>query len=207
MGMIWFIMSEVMFFACFFGALLYARQLALPWLGGSWFGSGNPQRSVARLHQHLALQRSGNDRRRVRVDGSLGYSGAEYRHPADQRRHAHDCPSRPEGQPPRHPGHVPGHHGAARHRFHGLSGLRVQPCVLRTQPQAEHRHLRQHIFHADRVPRSACHHRRDHAVGHAGARTARTLHAARHFAFEATAWYWHFVDVVWLGLFIFVYWL
>ncbi len=28
-----------------------------------------------------------------------------------------------------------------------------------------------------------------------------------HFAFEAASWYWHFVDVVWLGLFIFVYWL
>ncbi len=28
-----------------------------------------------------------------------------------------------------------------------------------------------------------------------------------HFAFEAIAWYWHFVDVVWLFLFIFVYWL
>ena len=28
-----------------------------------------------------------------------------------------------------------------------------------------------------------------------------------HFAFEAAAWYWHFVDVVWLGLFVFVYWL
>ena len=27
-----------------------------------------------------------------------------------------------------------------------------------------------------------------------------------HFAFEGVAWYWHFVDVVWLGLFIFVYW-
>jgi cytochrome c oxidase subunit 3 len=29
----------------------------------------------------------------------------------------------------------------------------------------------------------------------------------RHFGFEAVAWYWHFVDVVWLFLFIFVYWL
>lgn len=28
-----------------------------------------------------------------------------------------------------------------------------------------------------------------------------------HFGFEAVAWYWHFVDVVWLALFIFVYWL
>ncbi|HQN42332.1 MAG TPA: cytochrome c oxidase subunit 3, partial [Pseudomonadales bacterium] len=26
-----------------------------------------------------------------------------------------------------------------------------------------------------------------------------------HFGFEAAAWYWHFVDVVWVGLFIFVY--
>ncbi|MFA7388103.1 MAG: cytochrome c oxidase subunit 3 [Thiohalobacteraceae bacterium] len=29
--------------------------------------------------------------------------------------------------------------------------------------------------------------------------------ADHHFGFEAVAWYWHFVDVVWLGLFVFVY--
>ncbi|MEN9760449.1 MAG: hypothetical protein RI906_275 [Pseudomonadota bacterium] len=29
----------------------------------------------------------------------------------------------------------------------------------------------------------------------------------RHFGFEAAAWYWHFVDVVWLGLYVVVYWL
>ncbi|MBV0933925.1 cytochrome c oxidase subunit 3 [Marinobacterium weihaiense] len=29
--------------------------------------------------------------------------------------------------------------------------------------------------------------------------------ARQHFGFEAVAWYWHFVDVVWLGLFLFVY--
>ena len=28
-----------------------------------------------------------------------------------------------------------------------------------------------------------------------------------HFGFEGAAWYWHFVDVVWLGLYIVVYWL
>jgi heme/copper-type cytochrome/quinol oxidase subunit 3 len=27
-----------------------------------------------------------------------------------------------------------------------------------------------------------------------------------HFGFEAAAWYWHFVDVVWLFLFITIYW-
>jgi cytochrome c oxidase subunit 3 len=31
--------------------------------------------------------------------------------------------------------------------------------------------------------------------------------ADHHFAFEAAAWYWHFVDVVWLLLFVLVYWL
>ena len=38
MGMVWFIFSEIMFFGAFFGALFYARTLALPWLGGE--GSG-----------------------------------------------------------------------------------------------------------------------------------------------------------------------
>jgi cytochrome c oxidase subunit III len=30
--------------------------------------------------------------------------------------------------------------------------------------------------------------------------------AERHFGFEAAAWYWHFVDVVWLFLFVAIYW-
>jgi len=29
----------------------------------------------------------------------------------------------------------------------------------------------------------------------------------QHFGFEGAAWYWHFVDVVWLGLYVVVYWL
>ena len=31
--------------------------------------------------------------------------------------------------------------------------------------------------------------------------------AEHHFGFQAAAWYWHFVDVVWLILFVVVYWL
>jgi cytochrome c oxidase subunit 3 len=31
--------------------------------------------------------------------------------------------------------------------------------------------------------------------------------ADKHFGFEGAAWYWHFVDVVWLGLYILVYWM
>jgi hypothetical protein len=35
----WFIFSEVMFFAAFFGALFYARALSVPWLGGEGHGA------------------------------------------------------------------------------------------------------------------------------------------------------------------------
>jgi cytochrome c oxidase subunit 3 len=34
-GMAWFIFSEVMFFGAFFGALFYARMISVPWLGGA----------------------------------------------------------------------------------------------------------------------------------------------------------------------------
>ena len=47
MGMAWFIISEVMFFAAFFGALFYARQMAIPWLGGE----GNNFYTNLLLHQ------------------------------------------------------------------------------------------------------------------------------------------------------------
>jgi len=35
----------------------------------------------------------------------------------------------------------------------------------------------------------------------------RDFNEHNHFAFEAVSWYWHFVDVVWLLLFVFVYWM
>jgi cytochrome c oxidase subunit 3 len=38
MGMMWFIFSEVMFFGAFFGALFYARAISVPWLGGEGHG-------------------------------------------------------------------------------------------------------------------------------------------------------------------------
>ena len=38
-------------------------------------------------------------------------------------------------------------------------------------------------------------------------RSVRRKHftATDHFGFEASSWYWHFVDVVWVFLFLFVY--
>ncbi len=42
-GMGWFIFSEVMFFAAFFGALFYVRMFAIPWLGGEGAKGGRSQ--------------------------------------------------------------------------------------------------------------------------------------------------------------------
>ena len=39
MGMLWFIFSEIMFFGAFFGALFYVRTYAVPWLGGEAHGA------------------------------------------------------------------------------------------------------------------------------------------------------------------------
>lgn len=44
MGMQWFIFSEVMFFSAFFGALFYVRNLAGPWLAGE--GGKSPEISI-----------------------------------------------------------------------------------------------------------------------------------------------------------------
>jgi cytochrome c oxidase subunit 3 len=38
MGMMWFIFSEVMFFGAFFGALFYTRTFSVPWIGGEGHG-------------------------------------------------------------------------------------------------------------------------------------------------------------------------
>lgn len=36
--------------------------------------------------------------------------------------------------------------------------------------------------------------------------SSHQLRATHHFGFEAAAWYWHFVDVVWLFLYVWLYW-
>jgi len=44
-GMVWFIFSEVMFFAAFFGALFYVRSFVVPWLGGVGTGALTNERT------------------------------------------------------------------------------------------------------------------------------------------------------------------
>ena len=73
--MMWFIFSEVMFFAAFFGALFYARSLSVPWLGGEGtkvignellhplFENAWPTNGPAKLGPRDRRQRSRSSRR------------------------------------------------------------------------------------------------------------------------------------------------
>ena len=93
MGMIWFIFSEVMFFAAFFGALFYARMLSVPWIGGEGVKVVNklflwknydptwPTNGPA----HIGPAR----RRHLRSHPGLRHAGTQHRDPAHQRRHGH----------------------------------------------------------------------------------------------------------------------
>src|SRR5690606_9052641 len=65
--------------------------------------------------------------------------------------------------------------------------------------------LRVDLLHAHGLSRLPRDHGRDHPDSDADPRVQGSLYPENHFGFEAAAWYWHFVDVVWVALFIFVY--
>jgi len=93
---------------------------------------------------------------------------------------------------------------AARRAVHRRAGLSNTPCRLRRSPE---RHLYSvDLLHGDGLPRLPRDHRHDLPDRFAWSRAdARAFHREQHFGFEAAAWYWHFVDVVWLFLFASVY--
>ena len=103
MGMMWFIISEVMFFAAFFGALFYARQLSVPWLGGE--GS----RFLTNLFLWPGFEASwpsngpkavGGD---VRDDPRIRAAGDQHGDPAHLRRDDHHRAPCAQGRQPRRP--------------------------------------------------------------------------------------------------------
>ena len=66
-------------------------------------------------------------------------------------------------------------------------------------------HLRRNLLHGDRFPWLPCAGRTIFLIVCLFRAMKGHFTPEQHFGFEAAAWYWHFVDVVWLFLFVAVY--
>ncbi|ASP39567.1 cytochrome c oxidase subunit 3 [Bacterioplanes sanyensis] len=205
-GMAWFIFSEIMFFAAFFGALFYVRTFAIPWLDGegakgitallwpdftaSWPLMSPPSAEVAGPTGvidpwHLPLINT-----ILLVASSITLTFA--------------------------------HHALkANHRFACLNWLgltlllgAIFLVVQGIEYVEAYRQLGLTLqagiyggtfflltgFHGVHVTLGAL------ILATIWLRLMNGHFSAdQHFGFEAAAWYWHFVDVVWIGLFLFVY--
>ncbi|MCG7598562.1 cytochrome c oxidase subunit 3 [Halomonas sp. McH1-25] len=205
-GMGWFIFSEVMFFAAFFGALFYIRVFAVPWLDGegakgvsallwpdfvaSWPLMNPPDSSVAGPREVADPWQLPLVNTLFLVVSSITLTIA-------------------------HEGLKEGYRDSARNCLAVTIVLGI--CFLIVQG-LEYYEAYHHLgitlqagiygatfflltgFHGAHVTVGATilivmlwRLRRGHFT------------ADNHFGFEAAAWYWHFVDVVWVGLFLFVY--
>jgi cytochrome c oxidase subunit 3 len=205
MGMAWFIFSEVMFFAAFFGALWYARQMSVPWLSGEG----------AKLATHSTLWASFENTWPTNGPASLGGAfetvGAwglpfintvllitsgftlEKAHHDLKENHRKSCIfwmwvtvalgclflyfQATEYVHAYHELNLTMSSGVYGSTFFMLTGFHGFHVTLGTLMLA---------IIAIRL-----------MLGH--------FKPDSHFGFEGVAWYWHFVDVVWIGLFIFVY--
>jgi len=205
MGMVWFIFSEVMFFAAFFGALFYARQYAMPWLNGE--GDGVMTNTL--LWPGFAGGWPSNG------PGAIG--GAYQTIPAWGLPLLNTLILLTSGVTV-----TIAHHALkAGHRKQLLVflGLTVLLGALFLYFQAEeyiHAYTELNLTLGSGIYGSTFFMLTGFHGAHVTLGTLMLLviwfrclkghfTGEDHFAFEAVAWYWHFVDVVWLGLFLFVY--
>lgn len=220
-GMGWFIFSEVMFFAAFFGALYYIRNFALPWLGGEGDkGSTNMLWEGFEATWPLMITpdmaANGDAAKVLGPDQSMSYGGVDslwtwlpfwntvilmtssvtvhFAHTAlkNDKRKAFNIwlgttvflgivflilQVEEYVQAYSHMGLTleTGVYGTTFFMLTGFHGAHVTLGTFMLLVMFLRTALKGHFKHDD------C------------------------FGFEAASWYWHFVDVVWVGLFLFVY--
>jgi len=206
-GMMWFIFSEVMFFGAFFGALFYVRAFAIPWLGGAGDGAA----TYEFLHQGFqATWPTHGPEALGGVFETVGAWGVPALNTAILLASGVTITF--------------AHWALKQQRRAALVGWMLATIALGAvflffQAQ-EYMHAWLDLnltlgsgiygstfymltgFHGLHVTLGVimlsvitirC------FLGHFSPKS--------HFGWEAVAWYWHFVDVVWLILFVFVYWL
>jgi len=205
MGMVWFIFSEVMFFAAFFGALFYARQYALPWLGGAgdgvmtnallWDGYTNawPTAGPGQVGGHFqTIAAWGLPLLNTLILLTSGVTVT-----------------------------IAHHALRAGHRkqllvFLGMTVLLGCTFLYFQAEEYIHAYTELNLTLGSGIYGSTFFMLTGFHGAHVTLGTIMLaiiwLRCAKghftkddHFAFEAVAWYWHFDDVVWLGLFLFVY--
>lgn len=206
-GMVWFIFSEVMFFAAFFGALYYIRVFSVPWLGGVGSGSlshefiwndytavwpTNGPESIGGDYKKMSAWGLPSINTLILLSSGFTVTLAHWGLVANKRKQL----------------------------IFGLAATVTLGFLFVVLQAVEYGHGYHELnltmgsgiygstfylltgFHGFHVTVGAI---------MLSVILVRSLKghftAENHFAFEAAAWYWHFVDVVWLGLFVFVYWL
>ena len=204
MGMMWFIFSEVMFFAAFFGALFYARALSVPWLGGEGHGA------LTNFYLWPNFSPAWPTNGPADVGGQFSTMA-------------------PWGIPLLNTLLLLSSGVTITIAHHALrSGRRTQLLVFLaltvllgsiflgyqayeyTEAYSHNLTLGSGVYGSTFFMLTGFHGL--HVTLGAIMLTVIWFRCAKghftrdhHFAFEAVAWYWHFVDVVWLGLFMFVY--
>ena len=230
LGMSWFIISEVFFFLAFFGALFYVRMLAVPWLGGEGVGTDtnrllwdgfeaqwpvmtnpdqvNPGKEIIfqAPHKHMGASGLGGEG----FLGTLPYAlkwlplwntivlllSSLTCHFA----HTHLKQNNRKG-------------------FNIWLGITITLAIIFLGLQYLEYHeayadygltLNSGIYGTTFFMLTGFH--GFHVLMGTIMLTVQFLRSLKghfsaddHFGFEASSWYWHFVDVVWVGLFIFVY--
>lgn len=207
MGMLWFILSEVMFFAAFFGALFYARQYSIPWIGGEgnnfftnlllWqgFESTWPTNGPADVGgDYEAMPALGLPAINTAILLTSGITITIAHHALkDMNRRVLAL-------------------GLLATWLLGFLFVGLQAYEYTHAYHEMNLTLGSGIYGSTFYMLTGFHGL--HVTLGATMLLVIWLRVLKghftpqnHFAFEAVAWYWHFVDVVWLGLYIFVYWL
>jgi len=207
MGMFWFIFSEVMFFCAFFGALFYTRNMSIPWLGGEsnnfftnlllWTGyestwPTNGPGEVGGEFETMGPFGLPLINTAILLTSSVTLTIAHHALIAGQRKTLTTF--------------------LALTFLLGFIFIYLQGVEYIHAYQDLNLKLTSGIYGSTFFMLTGFHgmHVCIGAImlfiiwlrvvkGH--------FTAQSHFGFEAVAWYWHFVDVVWIGLYVFVYWM
>lgn len=203
-GMSWFIFSEVMFFAAFFGALFYARVIAVQWLGGD---SNNAMTNEVLWPEFVAQWPL------VKTPGgtetqAMGWYGLPAINTLILLVSSVTC----------HFAHT-GLEQNKRKQLTAMLGITIiLGCIFLYLQGAEYVHAYQDLnltldsgIYGNTFYMLTGFHGMHVTLGTVMLiiMFLRVLKGHftpdNHFAFQATSWYWHFVDVVWLCLFVVVY--